>query len=99
MYYIYLYVCNMSVDVFSSKLHDGCVGCPTFGTFVLPRPILQDPGKKFICATVERHYIQYGHTLHRYRSSIFPIASHSPGALFLNASIRLRKIARAKIKS
>ena len=43
-------------------------------------------------------YIKYGHTLHRYRSSIFPIASHSPGTHFLNASIRLRKIARTKIK-
>ena len=32
-----------------------------------------------ICATVKRHYIKYGHTLHRYRSSSFPIASHSPG--------------------
>ena len=49
-------------------------------------------------ATVERHYIKHGHTLQSYRSSSFPIASHSPGTLFLNASIRLRKIARTSHK-
>ena len=35
-----------------------------------------------ICATVESHYIKYGHTLHGYRLSIFPIAAHSPGTHF-----------------
>ena len=51
-----------------------------------------------ICATVERHYMKHGHTLQRYRPSSFPIPSHSPGTLFLNASIRLRKIARTSHK-
>ena len=52
----------------------------------------------YIYSTVERHYIKHGHTLQSYRSSSFPIASHSPGTLFLNASIRLRKIACTSCK-
>ena len=42
--------------------------------------------------------MKHGHTLQRYRSSSFPIPSHSSGTLFLNASIRLRKIARTSHK-
>ena len=79
---------------FTSFKHKTDQPCHSFKPLRLLTNILTN-----ICATVERHYIKYGHTLDRYRSSIFPIASHSPGTLFLNASIRLRKIARTKIKS